>query len=407
LREPMVSEPERARRILRDGVLVFRWASLVWMAVANTIARDSLRYPILAWLAIALTAAWTVWLTIEREPSDASLVADLALSMGLIVLSGLVVERTAIVSGRLFFATTYPASTALAWGATRGRAAGIAAGLGLSVALVFSRLANGVNPFASSNQLLGLLNGMVYYVLAGGAAGVVARTLDRSAVQLRRVIDDLVRTREEAARRAAWESFAGAIHDSVLQALAWIHRQGRELAAEGNPSREQVRRLAEIAGEEERALRGFILGKGQDSKPLETKSLQQALGTTAARVPSVRVEASSSGPLVLPARVVDEIVLAVTQALNNVAEHARSDHAYLSAELAEGQILVSVRDDGGGFDLDAIGPDSVGIRTSIIGRIEALGGSVRIETAPGKGCIVLMRIPVTGGGALPSVPSRR
>jgi signal transduction histidine kinase len=392
MREPMVSEPERARRTLRDGVLVFRWASLLWMAVANVIARDSLRHPVVAWVAIALTLVWTVWLTRNREPSSVLLGIDLAASMTLIVLSGWVVDKN--VEGRLFFATTYPASTALTWGAARGRAAGLIAGLGLSIALLFSRLANGVNPFSSSNRLLSLLNGMVYYELAGGAAGVVSRTLDRSAAQLRRVIDDLVRSREEAARRAAWESFAGTIHDSVLQVLAFIHRRGKELAGQGRPEAEEVQRLAELAGSEERELRNFILGKRPEAAISETTSLQRALEMAVSEVPALRVEANTVGPLLLPTTTVGEIKLAVLQALNNVAEHARTDRAFVFADREDGHVFVSVKDEGCGFELDAIAPDSVGLRTSIIARIEGLGGTVHINTAPGKGCEVLMRVPV-------------
>jgi signal transduction histidine kinase len=139
-------------------------------------------------------------------------------------------------------------------------AGGVAAGLALGVFLAAGQLANGINLAAEEPVvLLDLAGGMLNFALAGGAVGLVARLLERSAGQLRQATEETIRARERAARLAERESLARQIHDSVLQALALVHKRGRELAAGGPVPPDEVAGLAEMAAGQERALRTLIL----------------------------------------------------------------------------------------------------------------------------------------------------
>jgi len=51
-----------------------------------------------------------------------------------------------------------------------------------------------------------------------------------------------------------------------------------------------------------------------------------------------------------------------------------------------------VRDRGAGFDPAVVPDDRRGIRESIVGRIERLGGAASIHSAPGKGTEVDLQI---------------
>jgi signal transduction histidine kinase len=52
-----------------------------------------------------------------------------------------------------------------------------------------------------------------------------------------------------------------------------------------------------------------------------------------------------------------------------------------------------VRDRGPGFDLAEVPEDRLGVRESIIGRMERHGGSARVRSAPGEGTEVRLLLP--------------
>ena len=63
------------------------------------------------------------------------------------------------------------------------------------------------------------------------------------------------------------------------------------------------------------------------------------------------------------------------------------------AELEPAQASIFVRDRGPGFDLDAVPPDRLGVRQSIIGRMERNGGRAEITSALGHGAEVRLTMP--------------
>lgn len=389
------SEPERARRRLSGGVLVFRWVALIWMAALNLFRVEAYQHPVLAWLGIGCALALTVWLTIRRgEQGPVELWIDLGISVGLILMSNYVVH---VRENGLFFATAYPASTALAWGAEGGIPKALGATIGLGVALALSRPIGGTqfSEFDTA-ELLSLANGIVYFLLAGLATGVVARHLDRSAAQLRRAIDEAIRSREHAARLAQHKVLARAIHDSVLQALAFINKRGRDMADEPSVAGPDVLQLAELAGDQEKELRALIQREPEDA-PAGSASLREALDTVVRGITDLPVTVSVVGSIWFPASQVDQLMGAVRQALENVRQHAEASRAAIFAEVEDGSVVVSVIDDGRGFvysedQLRAEG--KVGMLGSMKGRIEDIGGRMKLRTAPGAGTEVEFRVPV-------------
>ena len=394
-------DPERARRTLSGGVLLFRWVALSWMVALNITHPDPLRRQALAWVGLGAAGLWTVFLTVNRGEERPSalfgqLLGDLTLSVGLILISGLVVFPGQVSGPRLFYATAYPLSTALAWGAARGLRGALEAAAVLSVALVLSRPLNGIPiPSLSTGQWLSLVNGLVNYLLAGGVAGVVANHLDRSAALLRATIDDAILSRERAARLAERESLARAIHDSVLQALSRISVRAKELSGQAAVPGPEVLGLGDMAREQERALRALVV-RERVEVPAGAASLQEALERAARAITAIPVSVSSVGPIVVPSRYSEEIEAAVRQALENVVEHAGCSHAWVFAHIEDGWVTVSIRDDGCGFVYDETRlhqEGKAGMLKSMKGRIEDLGGRMSVETAPGAGTVVQFRVP--------------
>jgi signal transduction histidine kinase len=394
------SEAERARDTLRLGILAFRWGALAWMISLAVTTRDPFRRPELAWASLGATIAWTIWLTVRlRDETRGRHSFDLALAVALFVVSGLVVGERQVLGGRPFFATAYPVAAVLSWGAAFGLAGGLFAGAVLGGALAVSRTLNGV-PFEllTAAQIAEMVNGAMAYLLAGGAVGIVKRLLDRTADQFRDVNEAAVRERERAARLAERESLAREIHDSVLQALALIHKRGRELGERDAVSGGEIRALANLARDQEAVLRGLIL-REPEQPPADRASLRDALEGTARDLHGIPVQVTAIGPIWLARHTVEELVGAVREALVNVARHANATRAAVFVEEGDGDIVVTVRDDGDGFVFEEErlrAEGKAGVLKSMKGRAEALGGAMRVETAPGRGTEVEFRIPGEG-----------
>lgn len=398
---PGLSAPERSRRTLIRGVLVFRWVWLAWMSIVAFTDGASFRSPALAWASIGLAGAWTAWVTVSsRRWDQATLWIDLAVSGWLIVVSALVVFEGDVID-RPFFATGYPLTAALSWGVRRGPRGGLAAGAFLSAVLIATRPLNGV-PLQDlpAREVRDLVSGIINYLVAGGAVGFVSMLLVRSAEALQRATDELVQERERAARLAERESLAREIHDSVLQVLALIHKRGRELARRGSVALDEVEGLAALAESQEVELRSLIL-RDPERVPEGNTSLRADLEALARSVSEIDVSVGCVGPIWVERRIGGEVVAAVRQALANVVEHARASKATVFAEEDGERLLVSVRDDGVGFAYDedrlrAAG--KAGLLKSMKGRVEDLGGAMTVTSASGKGTEIEFSVPVRGRG---------
>ena len=78
------------------------------------------------------------------------------------------------------------------------------------------------------------------------------------------------------------------------------------------------------------------------------------------------------------------------EALNNVAKYAEASTVQIRLEQATGELRFEVADDGRGFDTSATG-HGTGLQ-GMAGRLDAIGGSLRVESAPGTGTVVRGRV---------------
>lgn len=397
-----VTEAEPGRKSLWLGILAYRWATLAWMTTLAALSNDELRNMALAWASIAVTVSWCTWFSVAKGWERAwSRWVDLGLSACLLLISGLVMPEGSVVGGGPpFFATAYPVSSAMTFGAAGGLRAGLLAGTVLSICLVLSRPINGV-PFSelTRDDVVDTSNGVAYYLVASGTVGVISRVLTRSAAELRAANEETVRQRERVVRLAERESLGRKIHDSVLQALGLVNKRGKQLAANSFVPGDDVRMLAEIAGEQERALRALI-GAEPAEPPAGKVSLRTVLEASAFGVSGLPVTIACVGTIWLAAGQVDELSAAVRQALDNAARHSGGTKVTVFADTDNGDTLVSVTDDGTGFDLDEDRlrtEGKLGVLKSMKGRVEELGGTMQIHTAPGKGTEVEFRLPSGDG----------
>jgi signal transduction histidine kinase len=191
-------------------------------------------------------------------------------------------------------------------------------------------------------------------------------------------------TRERAARVRAEEraEVATHLHDSVLQTLTLIQKR------RGDPAE-----MARLARHAERELRGWLYG---ESRSTGGDDLVAALHAAAAEVEDrfgASVELVTVGTCRLDERA-HAVAGAASEALTNAAKHARVPRVSVFAEVADGQVVVVVRDRGRGFDQAAAGGGGRGIPDSILGRMRRQGGTAAIRTAPGAGTEVELRMPM-------------
>lgn len=170
------------------------------------------------------------------------------------------------------------------------------------------------------------------------------------------------------------------LHDGVLQTLALIQLHAKEPDT-----------IFTLARAQERELREWLYQERSTSD----RSVSAGLKKIAAEV-----EDGHGKPIEVvivgdarPSAQTDALLDATQQALVNAVTHG-GEPISLYCEAGATLVEAFVRDHGPGFDIDAIPPDRLGIRESIIGRIKRRGGTVEIVSRPGWGTEVRMHMPI-------------
>jgi PAS domain S-box-containing protein len=85
------------------------------------------------------------------------------------------------------------------------------------------------------------------------------------------------------------------------------------------------------------------------------------------------------------------------EALTNVARHARASQVEVKLQKLDGAVGLTITDDGRGFRTKRVGQAKKGERLGLLGmreRLEIVGGSFTVTSAPGKGTTVLAQVPL-------------
>jgi signal transduction histidine kinase len=118
------------------------------------------------------------------------------------------------------------------------------------------------------------------------------------------------------------------------------------------------------------------------------RSRLSAVEARAGLVTALEGEASAR----LPAEIEQEVFRIAQEALNNVLKHAHATRVGVRLDVSDERIALEIGDNGVGFEPSLGGGGGFGL-ASMRQRAERLGGSLRIDSAPGAGTRVCVEIP--------------
>jgi signal transduction histidine kinase len=224
-------------------------------------------------------------------------------------------------------------------------------------------------------------------------AGLVLRNV-RLTAELQARIDELRASRRRLvqAQDTERQRIERNLHDGAQQQLVALNVQLALL----EDAADEPGEVREITGELRAGLRAALddlraLARGIYPPLLADQGLSAALHAQAGKAPlPVGVEADGIGRY--PREAEAAAYFCILEALQNVAKYARASRATVVVSCPDGQLGFTVTDDGDGFD-PAKASHGTGLQ-GMADRLAAVGGTLRVDSAPGSGTTVSGTLPV-------------
>ena len=209
-----------------------------------------------------------------------------------------------------------------------------------------------------------------------------------------KALRQLNETLEEEIKRIAY-----AVHDEAGQLLVAVHLALAEVAVElPTPQQAKFTQIKELLTEVEKHLRRY-------SHELRPTILDDLGWVPAIRFLADGVSKRANLPIHIDATVSERLLSAiettlyriVQEALTNAVKHAKAGNVWIRARRENALLCCSIRDDGAGFDIRQVQetPQRKGLGLiAMQERVTAIGGTMQIDSGPGHGTILSIRIPL-------------
>lgn len=193
------------------------------------------------------------------------------------------------------------------------------------------------------------------------------------------------------ARAAERARIAREVHDAISQHLFGLRMiaAGMRRADPGNQQVHAIERISEEALRDMQALLIELRPAGLDGTGLTT-ALREICAGYRDRL-GVAVD-TSLDDVTVPAPVEHALLRITQEACTNAVRHGHTRQLAVSMTRRDGHVELAVRDTGTGFDPAA--PQAGSGLAHIRDRVAELGGTVDIDSAPGRGAAVTVRVPV-------------
>ncbi|MBO0821686.1 MAG: sensor histidine kinase [Nocardiopsaceae bacterium] len=236
------------------------------------------------------------------------------------------------------------------------------------------------------------------FVFSQWMRAVIRQSEERAALitELSQTREQLAAAHHEAGVLAERHRLAGEIHDTLAQGFTSIVTLVQAAAAgiePGSPARGHLDLALTTARENLAEARALVTTLSPTH--LEGSSLGDAIGRAAQAAGNggdTIVRSEISGVKRSLPTTIEVVLLRVAQeALANVAKHAGAGRVDVELCYGGDAVALTVRDDGRGFDPDAVsgGYGLHGMRE----RIRQAGGTIAVATAPGQGTVVRAEVP--------------
>lgn len=357
------------------------------MLVEFMTARDLVQRPPIPFIVLFLLASLAVASAIR--PSVALAVVFLVVgTVGAVVFEVALLSVYPAILGEALYLLNRPAVALVLVGVTATTVrAGIAWTVGgfvlSSIVTVVSALIVGVPIVPGYGALFTLLLMLAIY----GALAAIQRSL-------RKRVPDFDALEEETRRIALEENLrvrvTAAVHDTLLNDLSLVMNAPDEL----DPR--MIARLREdldtLTGAEWLTESAEVVVDDQDA--MLRNRIMLIVSEMQWRGLTVHVTGSGSGIY----RVSDETAIVILDVmrvcLENVLRHSGVTVAEMDLAYSTDGVTLMIVDEGAGFDPDAIAPDRLGLRNSVVERVRSVGGSVKIWSSPGEGTSIVVNLPV-------------
>ncbi|MGP4113764.1 GAF domain-containing sensor histidine kinase [Streptomyces sp. 4N509B] len=189
------------------------------------------------------------------------------------------------------------------------------------------------------------------------------------------------------------------LHDAVAQKLFSLRLTARAAATllDRDPvrARQELAQVATLAAEAADELRAAVIelrpaALDEDGLVATLSAQTQVLD----RAHPATVSFTSQGVRALPAAQEAALLRVAQEALHNALRHAEATRVDVRLDRRGAGTLLRVADDGVGFDPEAV--RRAGRRLGLVSmrdRAAAVGGTLTVESAPGKGTVIEMEVP--------------
>jgi len=210
------------------------------------------------------------------------------------------------------------------------------------------------------------------------------------------------RTKESGRLEERW-LISQELHDSIAQSLAYLNMQTKlfedDLRAESmDQALEKFNEIRKVIQDTYQDVRNLLIDFRTEIK--EDDTLESALKKYCAEFgdrTGIATEYLRQGDLPpLPLSIQNQVFRMVQESLSNIRKHAGAGKAVVKLRGADRRLKITVEDDGKGFDLHSVrDPNQQHMGLSIMKeRAAHFDGSVRISTAPGRGTLVEIDVPL-------------
>ncbi len=211
---------------------------------------------------------------------------------------------------------------------------------------------------------------------------------------------DLYKDAHEQATFAERQRLARELHDSVTQMIfsASILAQSLPQLQEKNPERarlqlEEVIQLNRAALSEMRSL--LLEMRPGNLVRTHLKELFEQLALSMQGRRKIAIKCVVEGVSILPEEIHLGLYRIVQEALNNIIKHSEASEAHVELTAHDGQLILRIRDNGGGFDTEqqtpGIGLDGMGERAALMGAL------INISSRKGDGTEIVVSMPIPQG----------